>query len=123
MKTSTLTLIVPAMLAASPLPGAQPATDNTAINKRDQAQDSVTAMDQGNSPQDLEMTRKIRSEVMSARELGTLARNVKIITMNGKVILRGPVASQAEKDLIGAIAGRAAGSSSVSNELEIQTNP
>ena len=51
------------------------------------------------------------------------AQNCKIITdKSGIVTLRGPVASQAEKDAIEAKAKTIAGVTSVVNELEVKQN-
>jgi len=47
------------------------------------------------------------------------ARNVKIITLDGRVTLRGPVDSDEEKRLIGEIANRIARSENVDNQLEV----
>jgi osmotically-inducible protein OsmY len=47
------------------------------------------------------------------------ARNIKIVTSQGKVTLRGPVASAAEKDAIDKMARDVAGSDNVDNQLEI----
>jgi len=46
------------------------------------------------------------------------AKNVKIITNNGKVTLRGPVNTAEEKRLIGEIASRVARSENVDNQLD-----
>jgi osmotically-inducible protein OsmY len=48
------------------------------------------------------------------------AQNVKIITVDGKVTLRGPVASSEEKRRIGEIAGQIARSENVDNQLEVK---
>jgi osmotically-inducible protein OsmY len=92
--------------------GTQP--DNTGRNKADQP----TAEDQGGSPQDREMTRKIRRELVQSNNLSSTAKNVKIITENGKVTIRGPVDSEQEKEAIKAIAEKAAGQGNVTDQLE-----
>jgi osmotically-inducible protein OsmY len=48
------------------------------------------------------------------------AQNVKIITVDGRVTLRGPVNSEEEKRLIGEIADRIAHSENVDNQLDVQ---
>ena len=48
------------------------------------------------------------------------ARNVKIITQNGHVTLRGPVNTAEEKRVIGEIANRIARSENVDNQLEVK---
>jgi osmotically-inducible protein OsmY len=48
------------------------------------------------------------------------ARNVKIITIDGRVTLRGPVNTAEEKRLIGEIADRIVQAVNVDNQLEVQ---
>jgi sporulation protein YlmC with PRC-barrel domain len=93
--------------------------DNTRRNVRDR-QDTVTPLQQGNSAADLDTTARIRKRVMSEEGLSVNAHNVKIITAQGRVTLRGPVNSEREKTLIGDIAGRIAGSENVDNQLDVK---
>src|SRR3569832_302744 len=76
------------------------APDNSKINTRDEHPTSKTAEKQSNEPGDVELTRKIRKEITSDDSLSVLAKNVKIITQEGKVSLRGPVNSPEEKNNI-----------------------
>ena len=62
--------------------------------------DAVTPFTQSNNRSDIEMTRKIRRALMGDKSLSTTARNVKVITVGGTVILRGPVKSEHEKAAI-----------------------
>ena len=48
------------------------------------------------------------------------ATNVKIITANGVVTLRGPVNTAAEKAKIGELAKKNAGKAKVDNQLEVK---
>lgn len=109
--------------AAAPMdtPRAPVAPDNTRINSRDaNGGSSLTPMDQGPSPADRRMTQQIRQEVMKDKSLSFTAKNVKIITINGKVTLRGPVKSEAERTAIEAAARRVAGSGAmVDSQLEL----
>ncbi len=93
--------------------------DNTQLNKRDRDGRSLTPLDQGNSSSDIDITARIRKDVTAGKGLSTNARNVKIITRDGQVTLRGPVASAEEKRVIGEIADRIAGSGRVDNQLEV----
>ncbi|MFN0102146.1 MAG: BON domain-containing protein [Bryobacteraceae bacterium] len=95
------------------------APDNTKVNKRDDAKHSVTADQQSNKKADLDLARKIRREVTKSDSMSTYAKNAKIITSDGMVILRGPVKSAEEKDAIEMIAKRHAGDTKVTNHLEI----
>jgi osmotically-inducible protein OsmY len=51
------------------------------------------------------------------------AQNVKIITIDGQVTLRGPVNTSEEKRLIREIADRSTHSGDVDNQLEVQPAP
>ena len=93
--------------------------DNTAINQRDSGHETLTPMDQSNKPSDLKMTREIRRAIVKDRALSTDAKNIKIITIDGAVTLRGPVKTDEEKADIAAKAAQLAGDSNVHNELEV----
>ncbi len=98
--------------------------DNTGINARDRDNQTLTAENQGNSSTDVDLTRRIRKQIVQQDGLSTNAKNVKIITVNGKVTLRGPVNTQQEKDKISMLAQTIAGSDAIDNQLEVKTtNP
>ncbi len=97
------------------------APDNTKMNARDNA-GAVTPMDQGNDRASLDTTQAIRKAVMANDSLSANAKNVKIVTNNGVITLRGPVASEAEKRTIEAIAIAAAGSNRVDDQVDIQAS-
>ncbi|HEY5374213.1 MAG TPA: BON domain-containing protein [Polyangiaceae bacterium] len=98
---------------------ASPAPDNSRINQRDRNSAALTPMDQGTSAADRTMTQQIRQAVMRDKALSFSAKNVKIITVNGKVTLRGPVKTDAERAAIEADARGVAGSAQVDNQLEV----
>jgi hyperosmotically inducible periplasmic protein len=94
--------------------------DNSGVNKRDTSSAALTPMDQGGSESDRKITQQIRQDLMKDNSLSFTAKNVKIITVNGKVTLRGPVKSEAERSSIEAAARRAAGTGAqVDSQLEI----
>ena len=99
------------------------AANNSARNVRDRNDQTLTPGDQGNSSADLNTTRQIRKEIIATKELSVSARNVKIITANGRVTLRGPVKTDDEKRLIGEIAAKAAQPENVDNQLEVRLTP
>src|SRR3954471_5844077 len=74
--------------------------DNTGINTRDRSEEALTPGDQGSSQSDREITRSIRKQIVGKDELSTTAKNVKIITQDGKVTLRGPVKDDTEQKAI-----------------------
>jgi osmotically-inducible protein OsmY len=94
--------------------------DNTARNVRDRNDRTLTPLDQGNTAADRDTTARIRQEITAAKEMSVSARNVKIITKDGQVTLRGPVNSSEEKRRISEIAGRIATSEKVDNQLEVK---
>lgn len=96
--------------------------DNTGRNVQDSDGESITSMDQGNSVADIQTTASIRRDIHAADGMSMNARNVKIITKNGKVTLRGPVDSAEEKRLIGEIANRIARPANVDNQLTVKLN-
>jgi len=97
----------------------QNAPDNTGRNERDQSGTTLTPMDQSSTKADMELTRRIREAVVADESLSTNAHNVKIITINGVVTLRGPVESDTERAKIVSTAQQVAGKNKVDNKLEI----
>src|ERR1700722_20083459 len=67
--------------------------DNTAVNKRDRDPGEATADQQKMNPADRDLSAKIRRSIMADKSLSTYAHNVKIISQNGTVTLKGPVRS------------------------------
>ena len=96
--------------------------DNTGRNVRDRYSRTLTPLDQGNSKADVTTTAEIRKEILADKDMSVNARNVKIITNNGRVTLRGPVNTSEEKRAIGEIANRIAQSDNVDNQLEVRMN-
>ena len=94
--------------------------DNTGRNVRDQAGDTVTPIDQSQAKADMELTQRIRQALMDDSTLSMTAQNIKVISQNGMVTLRGPVKDQAELDNIVAKAREIAGPTRVDNQLEIK---
>jgi osmotically-inducible protein OsmY len=97
--------------------------DDTARNERDRNDRTLTPMDQGSSAADRTITQDIRKAVVDNDELSTNAKNIKIITVDGVVTLRGPVKNDAEKTTVASIAHKASGVKRVDNQLEVERNP
>ena len=95
------------------------APDNTAKNERDMNEKTITPVDQGNSDADLKMTKDIRSAIVGT-DLSFNAKNIKIITRDGAITLRGVVESKEEHAAILKIAKDHAGSSPVTDNLEVK---
>lgn len=86
---------------------------------RDRDDQNKTTGDQSENEADRTITQNIRRAVTADDSLSTNAKNVKIITNNGMVTLRGPVKSEKEKAEIEAKAKQVAGVKSVDNQLEV----
>jgi osmotically-inducible protein OsmY len=97
----------------------QPAPDNTKTNQGDASKNAKTADQQKMNPADRETTKKVRSALMDDKSLSTYAHNIKIITTDGMVTLKGPVRSEEEKSAIEAKARQIAGDSNVTNNLTV----
>jgi hyperosmotically inducible periplasmic protein len=109
-----------------PLATVQPSqaadADNTARNARDADGTTLTPLDQGENAADRTITQQIRKAVGDHDQLSTNAKNVKIITRNGVVTLRGPVKNTKEKTIIASVAQNTGGVKRVDNQLEIERN-
>jgi hyperosmotically inducible protein len=101
-------------------PGYEIDKDNTALNKRDaDTHLTKTPRDQGENEKDLQTTAAIRKRVTDTK-ISITGQNVKIITSDGKVTLRGPVKTEDEKQMIERIAIEIAGDGNVENQLEVE---
>jgi hyperosmotically inducible periplasmic protein len=109
--------ISPALQAAPRVQQTQP--DNTGSNKCDRATGAPTADQQSNDKADLERSQQIRRAITSDKTLSTYAHNIKVITKNGKVTLRGPVRDEAEKAAVEAKATSIAGAANVVSEVTV----
>jgi hyperosmotically inducible protein len=120
MLLSLGSLVFCTSLVATPHPriqdAQQPAPDNTKTNKD---QSAPTADDQKMNASDREITQKIRKSIHQDNSLSTYAHNIKIISQDGKVTLRGPVRSEDDKKSLQAKAVAVAGEGNVTNLLEI----
>ena len=98
-----------------------PKPDNTKVNVRDRNAGEVTADQQKANATDRELTKKIRQSVMADKSLSTYAHNIKIISQNGAVTLKGPVKSDGEKKAVMAKAIAVAGSADkVTDEISVK---
>ena len=94
--------------------------DNTAVNERDRSRETQTSGDQSNSSGDLKITQAIRQAIMKDSELSITAKNIKIITDNGQVTLRGPVKTAQEKAKIDQLAKSAAGGAKIDDQIDVK---
>jgi hyperosmotically inducible protein len=94
--------------------------DNTKVNQRDHNANEPTADQQKDNRSDRDITQQIRKSIMNDKSLSTYAHNVKIVTQNGQVTLKGPVRSDDEKRAIEAKAAEVAGAGKVNDELDVK---
>jgi len=98
-----------------------PKADNTKVNKRDRNAGEATADQQKVNETDRDLTQRIRQSVIADKSLSTYAHNIKIISQNGAVTLKGPVNSETEKKSIVAMAVKAAGDASkVTDQISVK---
>lgn len=79
-------------------------------------------LDQGRTQADREITARVRRDVVADGNLGIKAKNVTIVTNAGTVILSGPVATPAERELVATYARKAPGVTAVDDRLEVVSN-
>jgi len=98
-----------------------PKPDNTKVNERDRNSGEPTADQQKMNPADRALTRNIRRSIMADKSLSTYAHNIKIISQNGAVTLKGPVKSDDEKTNVIAKAVAVAGSADkVTDQISVK---
>jgi osmotically-inducible protein OsmY len=91
--------------------------DNSGKNKAH----SNTADQQSEATSDRMTTKKIRQSLVADKSLSTYAHNVKIITKDGMVTLKGPVHSEEEKSAIASKAAEVAGGpDKITNKLAVK---
>lgn len=116
-------LVVGALSIGPAVLGAQtqaPQPDNTKVNERDRAKEEPTADQAKNAGSDREIMQKIRKSIVSDKTLSSYAHNVKIISQDGKVTLKGPVRSEEEKRTVEQKAADVAGAGNVTSELTVK---
>jgi osmotically-inducible protein OsmY len=89
---------------AHPGPSSQPPQDQGAVNL---------------AQADRSTTQRIRKAIVNDKNLSTYAHNVVILAHDGKVILRGPVRSSEEEQMVMGIASAVVGPENVIDELTI----
>jgi len=97
-----------------------PASDNTKVNKRDRNTAQPTADRAKDNVNDRDIMQKIRKSIMDDKSLSTYAHNVKIVSQNGKVTLKGPVRSADEKKTIEQKATEVAGAGNVTDMMTVK---
>src|SRR5450432_561477 len=110
-------LIFNPIVSATPAQQEQTAPDNTKMNKD---QSAPTADQQKMNPTNRAITQKIRKAIHDDKSLSMYASNIKVISQDGKVTLRGPVHTEDEKSSLEAKAVTVAGQGNVTNEITVK---
>lgn len=97
------------------------APDNSAQNEKEMRKNAVNPTDQGNSDKDVQITQNIRLGIMNS-EMSFNAKNIKIITRNEHVSLKGVVESDNEHQAILKIARSHANTDKISDNLKVNAN-
>ena len=117
-------LILPAVLTAVGVVcygQAQTQPDNTKVNQRDRSAAEATADQQKSNAADMNMTKTIRRSIVADKSISTYAHNIKVISQNGVVTLKGPVKSDAEKTAVVAKAVAVTGSADhVTDQISVK---
>lgn len=90
--------------------------DNSVQNKAQ----SPTADKQTNAQGDRDITKQIRRAIIADKDLSMYAHNVKIITMNGAVTLKGPVKSDDEKKKVATDASSVVSADKITNDITVK---
>ncbi len=100
--------------------GANVQGDNTKLNERDRTGTTMLPRNQSNTSEDIDVTARIRKSLVADGNLSMDAKNVKIITRDGSVTLRGAVKNENEKKEIQDYASRTPGVKNVDNQLDVE---
>jgi hyperosmotically inducible protein len=123
-KAFRIALFAPLLLSGWAVAGAQqttdPQADNTRMNQRDRNSNEATADQQKANRSDRDISQQIRKSIASDKSLSSYGHNVKVITQNGMVTLKGPVRSEEEKKAVEDKAAEVAGADKVTNEIDVQ---
>ncbi len=113
-------ITTPVFAASDPLAAPSAPADSTEKNVRDKDNATLTPTDQARGSQtDVEVTRRIREALTADHALSTNGQNIKIVTLNGRTTLRGPVKDAKEQARIVKKATEIVGPSNVVNQLEV----
>lgn len=93
--------------------------DNSRRNDWDKKHNQVNADQQSNDMKDIEITQSIRQELMQDGNLSVYAKNIKVVTSRGKVVVKGPVYSEQERMMVEQIARNVAGDQNVQNQITV----
>jgi hyperosmotically inducible protein len=103
---------------AAPASGTE--VDNTRMNKADRNDTRQTPQGQSGVEADRRLTAAVRRAITRDKSLSTYAHNVKVVTHDGVVTLRGPVRTSDEKAKVSELAQQVSGVSRVDDQLLVK---
>jgi osmotically-inducible protein OsmY len=112
-------MLTPCVFSGQDNPASQTSSnpDNSERNKAHK----TTADQQSDAASDRMTTKKIRQALVADKSLSVYGHNIKIITRNGSVTLKGPVHTEDEKQKIASKAAEVVGDpGKVSNEITVK---
>jgi osmotically-inducible protein OsmY len=118
---SSLGLILIACNPHDSKPKSQYMVDNESFTENQPYQnqeESFTPQDQSESASDRTISQKVRQAIMADDSLSASGKNIKIITFNGKVTLKGFVENANEKQQIVRKASQVSGVLKVNDQIE-----
>lgn len=118
----TLAAVAGSLVLLPAQPQSRPRPDNTEVNRADKAASEPTADQAKDNTNDREIMKEIRKSIVSDKSLSTYAHNVKVISQDGKVTLKGPVRSAEERTAIEEKAASVAGPEHVTNEITVKAD-
>lgn len=93
--------------------------DNSAANQRIIDANGLTAQNQSGLEKDIDVTTRIRQELVNDKTLSTYAKNVKIIVLKKGITIKGPVNTIAERDRIVNVANGVAPQMKIYNQMTV----
>jgi hyperosmotically inducible protein len=97
-----------------------PAKGQAPDNSQQNQGQKTTAQSQSNATTDRHTTAQVRRAIIADKNLSVYAHNVKIITRDGQVTLKGPVKSEEEKQQVATDAANVVTADKVDNQLTVK---
>ena len=107
------------MIAALSLTSCDDMKPNNTARNADIKNEAMTAEEQLDNDEDRAITQDIRQALMEDEALSMNAKNIKVITVDGVVTLKGPVNSEEEKSKVEEKAKGVSGVDDIDSQIEV----